>query len=83
MSAPDFKLLILARYCGEFQPADRSTANVFKTSQDILIDLRPIADFTTIEIAEYLACNGYTIDFEDSTPVWLMKSSANKQLAEH
>ena len=79
----DFKIVILARYCGEFQPADEQTANVKKTSEQIVMDIRPMADFSTNEIAAYLATNGYQIGFEDSTPVWLMNNKNSNELHEH
>lgn len=78
----DFKIIILSRYCGQFQPADESTANVRKTSEDIVMDLRPMADFTTNEISAYLTMNLYSIGFEGDTPVWLMKSENKKELPE-
>ena len=83
MSAIEYKNLILSRFCGQFQPADEKTATARKTSEDIVMDLRPMADFSTNEIAEHLALSGYTIGFDDSTPVWLMKSPKTNELPEH
>ena len=80
MSAPDFKNLILSRFCGEFQPADKNTATVFKTSQDIVVDLRPIAEFTTNEVSAYLISMGYTLGFIGSEPRWLMTTEQPKEL---
>lgn len=74
MAGKDFKQKILIRYCEEFQPADKETTTVQKTSEDILKDIRPMADVTTNEIAKYLTEHGYSIGFDDSTPVWLMKT---------
>jgi len=83
MSAPDFKIVILSRYCGQFRPADEGTATIRKTSEDIVMDLRPMADFTTNDIAFHLTGNGYAIGFEDATPVWLMKTDPAMELPEH
>jgi len=82
-AALDYKIVILARYCGEFQPADKETVTIRKTSEEIKLDIRPMADLSTNEIAAYLATNGYSIDFDDSTPVWLMKKDGEMELREH
>jgi len=71
--AVTFKDIIMARYCGEFLPADEKTATVRKTSEDIKIDLRPMADVDINEIAAYLSLYGYKIGFDGDTPVWLMR----------
>ena len=70
---PTFKQIILSRYCGEFLPANEKTATIRKTSEEIMMDLRPMADLSTNEIAEYMTLLGYTIGFDDATPVWLMR----------
>lgn len=80
MDNQDYKIVILARYCGQFQPADEHTATARKTSEDIVLDLRPMADYSTNEIAAYLATNGYAIGFDDCTPVWLMKTNVTNEL---
>lgn len=76
----DFKIIILARYCGQFQPADENTATARKTSEDIVLDLRPMADYSTNEVAAYLAVHDYTIGFDGDTPVWLMKKNIPNEL---
>lgn len=78
-----FKQIILARYCGEFPPATEETANVRKSSEDLKMDLRPMADFSTNEIAEHLTGMGYSIGFDDATPVWLMRKDGELELREH
>lgn len=78
-----FKEIILSRYCGEFQPATKENVTIRKTSEEILLDIRPMAELTTNEIAEYLVANGYTIDFDDATPVWLMRKDGAMELREH
>jgi hypothetical protein len=83
MSELDFKHIILARYCGEFLQATKETATIRKTSEEIKLDIRPMADLSTNEIAAYLATNGYSIDFDDATPVWLMRKDGAMELREH
>jgi len=78
-----FKEIILSRYCGEFQPATKENTTIRKTSEEIKLDIRPMADLSTNEIAAYLATHGYTIGFEDSTPVWLMRKDGELELREH
>lgn len=69
----DYRYLILSRYAGEFRSATEETATERKTSADIVLDLRPMAEFTTDEIAEFLMVSGYSIGFDDAKPVWLMR----------
>lgn len=83
MSTPDFKILILSRYCGEFQAADESTVTVRKSSSDIVMDLRPMAEFSTNEVSEHLAMNGYSIGFDGEAPAWLMRKAETKELPQH
>lgn len=77
-----FKDIIMARYCGEFRPADEKTATIRKTSEEIKLDLRPMAELSTNEIAAYLANNGYAIGFDGDTPVWLMQKDGELELRE-
>lgn len=79
----DYRIVILARYCGEFQPATKENATIRKTSEQIKLDIRPMAELSTNEIAAYLATNGYSIDFDDATPVWLMRKDGELELREH
>lgn len=79
----DWKVIILARYCGQFRPADDKTANIRKTSEQIVIDLRPAGSFFSDEVSEYLVGSGYSIGFDDNTPVWLMRDSNDNELPEH
>jgi len=80
---PTFKQIILSRYCGEFLPATEQTATIRKTSEEIMMDLRPMADVSTNEIAAFLTGMGYTIGFEDATPVWLMRKDGAMELRDH
>jgi hypothetical protein len=76
MSLTDqWKIVILSRYCGEFVPASEEDATVRKTSEDICMDLSGMGTFSAEEISAFLTQRGYTIGFEDSEPVWLMKQS--------
>ena len=79
----DYRLIILARYCREFQPATKKDATIRKTSEEIKLDIRPMADLSINVIAAYLSTNGYTIDFDDATPVWLMRKDNEPELREH
>ena len=59
------------------------TATIRKTSEEIMMDLRPMADLSTNEIAEYMTLLGYTIGFDDATPVWLMRKDGAMELRDH
>lgn len=72
--------VILSSYCGQYPPADEKSATVRKTSEEIVLDLRPIADVSKGEIAEFLALNGYTIGFDGDTPVWCMTTNSTNEL---
>lgn len=67
-----YKESILNRFTVEYQPGSTRTANCKKTSQEIVLQLRPLADFTTNEISEDLISKGYEIDFDGDIPVWLL-----------
>jgi len=82
MDKDNYRYLILGRYAGEFRPATEETATERKTSADIVLDLRPMAEFTTNEIAEFLMTSGYSIGFDDATPVWLMQKNEQKALGD-
>jgi len=82
-AALDYKIVILSRYCGEFQPATSETVTIRKTSEEIKLDIRPMADLSTNEIAAYMATHNYTIGFDDNTPVWLMRKDGEMELRQH
>ena len=74
MNKDSYKAKVLDRYCNKFQPAENEDeANVVKSSEDIMMDLRPIMDIGINEITEYLVENQYSLGFEEDAPVWLMK----------
>lgn len=72
MEIKDYKVLLLSRYCGEFRPGTSKKFTDMKSSEDIAIDLRPMAEFTNEEITFYMVTNGYEIGFDGDTPVWLL-----------
>ena len=72
MENTDFKHSILAQYCDRFLPSDESNATIRKSSQEIMMELRPMAEFSINEIAEYLNLKNYQLGFQDDYPVWLM-----------
>lgn len=82
MEAMDkWKIVILSRYLGTFQPADEQTATIKKSSEDIKFDLSVMGSFSIEEISAELIKREYgiTID-EDGKPRWLMKKDYTKQL---
>lgn len=72
MNDKDFKTSILTQYCERFQPGDETNANTRKSSQEIMLELRPMAEFSINEIADFLNSKNYIIGFYDDYPVWLM-----------
>ena len=84
MDANSFKSIILNRYCGHYPPAaSLADANVMKTSEDIMMDLRPVVDMTINEISEYMVEKEYVLDIDGGQPVWLMKENGMRSLEEH
>jgi len=77
MEEEKLKQMILDRYCDQFTPASEQDATICKTSEDIVNDLRPMADFTRFEVSKHMIDNGYELGMEESTPVWLMKECEN------
>lgn len=74
-----WKVVILSRYLGTFQPAaDEEDATIRKSSEDIQADLSEMGDFSINEISIELVAREYkvTID-EDGKPRWLMKKDYN------
>ena len=74
MEEDKLKQIILDRYCDQFTPAaSQDDATITKTSEDIVNDLRPMADFTRYEVSKHLIENGYELGMNEDTPVWMMK----------
>ena len=70
----DYKLELLQRYADQFPKATEPVSNpVYKTSTEIMLDLRPMAEFKPDEISEYLIEMGYQIKFDDNLPYWIMQ----------
>lgn len=65
--------IVLARYLGEFIPADEQTAEFRKNSAEIAEDLEDIITLTVDIITEAMIHNKFTLSFDDDKPVWLMK----------
>lgn len=73
MSMDKNKEIILIKYLDKYEPANKATANVTKTSEEIMMDLRPVVELEINDIADIMITNGYSIGFDGDTPVWLMK----------
>ena len=78
MCEQDEKSIILQVWSERYTPAAPGEANAMKTSADILLDLRPMAEFTTNEIAKYLQSEGYRPYFQGDTPMWLLIDTTQK-----
>jgi hypothetical protein len=70
----DWKLLILQRYSGEFPPAGDSPNPIRKSSEDIAFELSGMGEFSPDEVSAFMAISGYTIEFDDGRPVWLLRN---------
>jgi hypothetical protein len=68
----DWKLIVLQRYAGEYPPYPGSGTRLQKSSEDIAFDLAGMGEFSPDEISAFLAVSGYTIEFDDGKPVWLL-----------
>jgi predicted nucleic acid-binding protein len=75
-----FKELVLMRYCGEFLQADEANATIRKTSEEIMVELRPTAEISINEISQFLVNMDYELGFDDATPVWLMRENPSRKL---
>ncbi len=78
----DYRELILARYCGEYPPISKEeSANAIrKSSEDIVLELRPVADFNTDEVSKYLIEHNYYLDITEGVPEWLLANNKSKEL---
>ena len=74
-----WKILILSRYLGEYQPADESDCTIRKSSEDIKYDLEGMGHFTVEEISEELVIREYRVEIdEEGKPVWMMTKNQSK-----
>ena len=69
----EWKVLILQRYAGQYRPHSGSGTAIKKSSDDIAFDLVGMGEFSADEVSAFMAVNGYTIDFDDGKPVWLLQ----------
>jgi len=70
-----WKIIILQRYAGEFRPHPGPGTAIKKSSEDIAFDLQGMGEFSADEVSAFMAVNGYTIDFDDGKPVWLLEET--------
>ena len=64
--------VFLGAYLSSFSPCDSTTANVFKTSEEIKLDLREMIDVSIKDISEFMINAGYTCGRKDNILVWYM-----------
>lgn len=77
MEEMTYKQIILSRYCGQFLQATEQTATIRKSSQEIMMDLRPMVDLSINEISEFMISMEYQIGFYEESPVWLMRENTD------
>lgn len=83
MEIPEWKMILLARYCGQYPPAADEAQAIRKSSDDIAFDLAGMGEFTPDEVSVYMAVSGYRIAFDDGRPVWLFSPyTTGKMLTE-
>lgn len=81
MALNNWKKVLLARYLGEFQPANKNTCTMRKSSEDIQFDLSTMGAISVSDITEEMVLHGYQIEIdEDAKPHWLMKREQSKLL---
>ncbi|MDR2913425.1 MAG: hypothetical protein LBV74_01085 [Tannerella sp.] len=71
----DWKIALLSRYRGEYQPYDGKGVPLKKSSADIVFDLSSMGEFTLEEVSACMAVNGYEIVFDDDNPYWLLQDN--------
>ena len=76
----DYRTIILEKYLQEYEPATRESATEAKTSEQIMLELRPTVEISTNEISATFITLGYTVGFEDGTPLWQMQRKNRPQL---
>ena len=83
MDVNSYKAKILSRYFEHYQRVDSlSDANVLKTSEDIMMELRPIVDLQINEISEWMVESDYVLDVEGGgVAVWLLWEPRPQSLA--
>ena len=51
--------VFLGAYLSSYSPGNADSANVFKTSEEIKLDLREMIDVSIKEISDYMITNGF------------------------
>lgn len=67
--------VFLGAYLSSYSPGNADTANVFKTSEDIKLELREMIDVSIKEISEYMIMNGFVCGKKDNVLVWFLHQS--------
>ena len=67
--------VFLGAYLSNYSPGNADTANVFKTSEDIKLELREMIDVSIKEISEYMITNGFVCGKKDNVLVWFLYES--------
>ena len=68
----DWKLIVLQRYAGEYPPYSESGNKLLKSSEDIAFDLSGMGDISATDVSAFFATRGYSIEFDDGKPVWVL-----------
>ena len=76
----DARVQVLNRYLERYQPAEnKETANSYKTSEDIQIELQDVVQFEINEIAIELLTRGYKVELDtEGLPCFLMRDTEKK-----
>lgn len=64
--------VFLGAYLSSYSPGNADSANVFKTSEDIKLELREMIDVSIKDISEFMITAGYTCGRKDNMLVWYM-----------
>ena len=64
--------VFLGAYLSNYSPGNADSANVFKTSEDIKLELREMIDVSIKDISEFMITAGYTCGRKDNMLVWYM-----------
>ena len=67
--------VFLGAYLSSYSPGDADSANVFKTSEDIKLELREMIDVSIKEISDYMITNGFVCGKKDNVLVWFLYES--------
>ena len=64
--------VFLGAYLSSYSPGNSDSANVFKTSEEIKLDLREMIDVSIKDISDYMITNGFVCGKKDNMLVWYM-----------